>query len=71
MHTIEIYKEGSFVLRIQSPNQYTATYQAAEFLCINRIMIVDNLGMGSITLEAGLKRTTPTAEYSFKYEEMG
>lgn len=68
MHTIEIYKDGSFVLRIQSPIAYTATYQAAEFLCVNRIMILDNAGMGSITVEARDNHLYSTAEYTFKYE---
>tara|TARA_R110000824_G_scaffold29566_8_gene98303 strand:- start:260 stop:466 length:207 start_codon:yes stop_codon:yes gene_type:complete len=68
MHTIEIYKDGSFVLRIQSPIAYTATYQAAEFLCVNRIMILDNVGMGSITLAADPQSQ---GEYTFNYEVIG
>lgn len=62
MHTIEIYRAGSFILRIQSPNQYTATYQAAEFFCANRVMIVDSLGQGSISMLDG------GSEFSFTYE---
>jgi hypothetical protein len=65
MHTIEIYREGSFILRIQSPIQYTATYQAAEFFCANRVMIVDSLGAGAVTI---IGDTDADPNYTFTYE---
>ena len=50
MHTIKIYKQGEHFLTLESPHQYVATNNAAEILCINRVMITDSLGEGSISL---------------------
>ena len=65
MHTIEIYKQGEFFLRLQSPRRLTVIKMAADLLNVNPLWVLKCLGVGFARPVHG------TLDFTLKYEVIG